>query len=125
MNIVNGLNVASAAVLGELDALVAGREDETKPTPTAYSNARRIVELAYSKAVLDKTMPAALPVPFVTTDDLGGIRLIWHTETKRLRANFGATADLRSYLYHATDSHHDVEPLDEDHLAERLAWLTK
>lgn len=119
----NTVNPVSTAIIRELDTLAAGKEDESRPTSVAYANARSTVEAAYGRTKSDKNLPVASPIPFVTTDDLGGIRILWHTDTKRLRANFGAADNLRSYLYYSTDVDHNVEPLDENHLAERLAWL--
>ena len=121
----------SEGVVTEIDALMAGREDETKPTQFAYSNARTVIESAYGRAFRQVKIPLALPEPLpspiATTDEVGGIRLLWREGTKQIRLNFGADADRRSYLYFEEDSangmDHGVEALDPDRLAERLAWL--
>lgn len=120
----NALNPVSTAVVREITALAAGKEDEARPTARAYASARNIVESAYGKARSEKNLLGVMPTPYVTTDDLGGIRLLWHTGTRKLRANFGAEDNLRSYLYFETELEHNIEPLDADHLAERLVWLT-
>jgi hypothetical protein len=116
-------------VIEEIDALRAGREDEVVPTEYAYKNARSIVESAYGEinnphSKKRRGVPEIFPKPLVTTDDVGGIRLSWRTEAAQVRANFGATPQLRSYVYFESDLEHDVEPLDPQHLARRLTWLT-
>jgi hypothetical protein len=116
-------------VVEAIDALQAGNEDEVRPTEFAYKNARSTIESAYgevdgSRAKKRRGVPAIFPKPLITTDDVGGIRLSWITENKQVRANFGARPELRSYVYFESGSEHDVEPLDPQHLAGRLAWLT-
>ena len=113
----------------EIDALRAGREDEIVPTEYAYKNARSIVESAYGEIYNPSSkkrrgVPKIFPKPSVTTDDVGGIRLSWRTEAGQVRANFGATPERRSYVYFESGLEHDVEPLDPQHLAGRLTWLT-
>lgn len=110
-------------VTGEIDALLAGREDEVTPTEYAYLRARSTVESTYGRIKAGQNVPEMVPVPSVTTDDVGGIRLAWQVGTKQVRANFGATLDLRSYLYYESGLEHNAEPLDPEHLAGRLAWL--
>jgi hypothetical protein len=128
----NPLTRLSEAVISEIDALMVGREDEAKPTEFAYSNARNLIESAYGKAFGQVKVPwsvqEVLPNPAATTDDMGGIRLLWHEGTKQIRLNFGADENRRSYLYFEEDLrqqgiNHGVELLDPDHLAERFAWL--
>jgi hypothetical protein len=128
----NPLTRLSEAVINEIDALMVGREDEAKPTEFAYSNARNLIESAYGKAFRQVKVPwsvqEVLPNPAATTDDMGGIRLLWHEGTKQIRLNFGANENRRSYLYFEEDLrqqgiNHGVQPLDPDHLAERFAWL--
>jgi hypothetical protein len=121
---------ANAPVVREIDAVRAGSEDEVVPTDFAYMSARSVVESAYGQ--LPKTLkdlkrqylPLLIPSPLVTTDDVGGIRLLWRAGNRQVRANFGARPDLRSYLYFESGLEHDMEPLDAQHLAGRLAWLT-
>jgi hypothetical protein len=125
----NALSRASGAIVGDIDALIAGKEDETKPTEFAYANARRVVESAYGKAFGKAKMPRGIfPKPLVTTDDAGGIRLLWHEGARQIRLNFGASDSRKTYLYFQVEAQHGidhgVEPLDEDNLATRLAWLT-
>jgi hypothetical protein len=128
----NPLARLSEAVISEIDALMVGREDEAKPTAFAYSNARNLIESAYGKAFGHVKVPwsvqEVLPNPAATTDDMGGIRLLWHEGTKEIRLNFGADENRRSYLYFEEDlrqqgNNHGVEALDSDHLAKRFAWL--
>jgi hypothetical protein len=116
-------------VIEEIDTLRAGREDEVVPTEYAYKNARSIIESTYGeisspRSKKRRSVPEIFPEPLVTTDDVGGIRLSWRTEAGQVRANFGATPELRSYVYFESGLEHDVEPLDPQHLAGRLTWLT-
>ena len=114
----------SDVIVHDIDELMAGKEDEEKPTQFAYAYARRVVESAYGKAKITGTLATIVPKPVATTDDAGGIRLLWNLGAKNVRLNFGAAQDRQSYLYYEAGQDHDVEPLDEDHLATRLAWLT-
>lgn len=132
IKIENPLTRMSEAVVSEIDALMAEKEDETKPTEFAYSNARTVIESGYGRtrgqAKAPWTVREVIPNPVATTDDMGGIRLLWHEGTKQIRLNFGADQNRKSYLYFEEDApgqviNHGVEPLDADHLAERLAWL--
>jgi hypothetical protein len=111
------------AIVHDIDELMAGKEDEVKPTAYAYAYARRVVLSAYGKAKIVGTLPTIVPKPLATTDDVGGIRLLWHLGAKNVRLNFGAEHDRQSYLYYEAGQDHGVEPLDEDHLVEKLAWL--
>ncbi len=115
----------SSAVVAEIDGLIAGHEDEIKPSDYAYSTARSLVESAYGQIKLRESVPEIVPEALVTTDDVGGIRLAWRLGPKQVRANFGANAQLRSYIYFESDVQHAVEQLDVQHLAGRLAWLTE
>lgn len=121
---VSQLASRSRPVLEAIDALLAGGEDEVVPTRFAYERARSVVEAAYGQVKTHKNVPTLIPRPLVTTDDVGGIRLSWRTSDRQVRANFGARPDLRSYIYFESALEHSVEPLDAQHLARRLAWLT-
>ena len=111
----------SSAVLAEID----GIEDEVKPTEYAYTRARSFVESAYSQIRMQENVPEIVPEASVTTDDVGGIRLAWRFGLKQVRANFGANANLRSYLYFESALEHHVEDLDLQRLDGGLDWLTK
>jgi hypothetical protein len=122
----------SSPVIGEIDALLAGREDEVVPTRYAYEIARSLIEAAYGEINSRRAkkrwgVPEIFPKALVTTDDVGGIRVSWRTDTGQVRANFGARPEpeLRSYVYFESGLEHDVEPLDVQHLAGRLTWLTR
>jgi hypothetical protein len=117
--------IGSSAVLTEIDALAAGVDDEVKPSEYAYGRARAFVEAAYGQALLPKSVPRTIPAPLVTTDDVGGVRLAWRLGPKQLRANFGANANLRNYLYFESGLEHHVEDLDVSRLAGGLDWLAK
>jgi hypothetical protein len=114
----------SDVIVHDIDELMAGKEDEAKPSNFAYTYARRVIESAYGKAKITGSVPTLLPKPLATTDDLGGIRLLWNLGAKNVRLNFGAAQDRQSYLYYEAGQVHGVEPLDEDHVVEKLAWLT-
>jgi hypothetical protein len=115
----------SSAVLAEIDGLAAGVEDEVKPSDYAYTRARSLVESAYGQVKLAGNVPEIVPQVSVTTDDVGGIRLAWRLGPKQIRANFGAAANLRSYLYFESVLEHYVKDLDVKHLAGGLDWLIK
>lgn len=129
-NVRKGIHIKNPAIhpsdviIHDIDELMAGKEDEEKPTEFAYSYARRVVESAYGKARITGTLATIVPKPVATTDDAGGIRLLWNLGTRNVRLNFGAAEDRQSYLYYEAGQDHGVEPLDEDRLAGRLAWLT-
>lgn len=119
----------SRGVISEIDALLAGSDDEVAPTRHAYERARSVVEAAYGevnrlRAKKRRGVPEIFPRPLVTTDDVGGIRLSWRLGTKQVRANFGAQPELQSYVYFESGVEHNAEDLDVEHLAGRLAWLT-
>ena len=115
----------ASIVISEIDALKAGVEGEEIPTDFAYQNARSIVESAYGQVRAKNTVPYTIPNPFVTTDEAGGIRVVWRCRDKHVRVNFGAIAELRSYLYFESRLEHAVEQLNAEHLARRIAWLTE
>jgi hypothetical protein len=117
-----GLN--PSPVVAEIDQLRQGVEDEVIPTDFAYFNARRTVESGYGQFKSYALAPKAVPRPFVTTDDVGGIRLAWRAGKKQLLANFGARPGLKSYLYFESPTEHASEVLDPANLAGRLSWLT-
>ena|SRR5215467_1038127 len=114
----------SDAIVHDIDELMAGREDETAPTEFAYSNARRVIESAYGKARITGKVSPLPPRPLATTDDLGGIRLLWNLGPRNIRLNFGAAPDRQSYLYYEAGLDHGVEPLNDENLVKRLDWLT-
>lgn len=118
--------LAPFAIINEIDALRAGKdEDEAVPTDFAYEAARAVVDSAYSLVETEGTIPRILPTPWATTDDAGGIRVIWNSGSKKLRANFGATPQLQTYLYHESETESDAEPLDPESLRSRIMWLTE
>lgn len=98
----------------ELRILHENRDDEwDTPTEFAY---------AFAKFVVNK-LNSQILVPFLTTDDRGGIRMIWRSNGRRVIANFGATPESRSYVYYESEIDHDTEPLGADRLTNRLRWL--
>lgn len=116
----------ASEIVAEIDRLKAGvEEDEVTPTDYAYKQARRTVEAAYAAIKPHGRIPTMLTEPWATTDDVGGIRLLWDLGSKKLRANFGAGPGLRTYLYHESLIEHDAEPLNVQTLTRRLKWLTE
>lgn len=115
----------ASEIVAEIDRLKAGVEDEVTPTDYAYEQARRTVEAAYAAIKPRRHIPTTLMEPWATTDDVGGIRLLWDVGSRKLRANFGAGPGLRTYLYHESPSEHDAEPLNIRTLTGRLKWLTE
>ncbi len=124
-NVVTSFARNSAAVVAEIDNLVAGREDEVKPSEYAYTRARSFVESAYGQVKLRENVPEVVPEASVTSDDMGGIRLAWRLGPKQVRANFGANDHLRSYIYFESNLEHHIEDLDVQRLAGGLDWLIK
>lgn len=100
-------------------------EDIGDPVPTdfAYWSSLRTVAAAYSSLRREHPRYSELPTPVGVVDSAGGVRLIWKTNAKQVKANFGGRADLRSYLYYESGQVYDVEPLDVPTLARRLGWL--
>jgi hypothetical protein len=99
----------------ELEVLLANEQgDWATPTLFAYTNARAILEKGVN-----------LPVALMTTDSEGGIRMAWRRGEKQVRVNFGAWAELKSYIYYASPQVHEVEKLDAANLLKRLDWLTR
>ena len=98
----------SDLIIHDIDELMAGKEDEEKPTQFAYAYARRVVESAYGKAKITGTLATIVPKPVATTDDAGGIRLLWNLGAKNVRLNFGAAQDRQSYLYYEAGQDHDT-----------------
>ena len=100
--------------------------DEGYPVPTdfAYRKAQAIVGGAYARLrMAAPNIYGAAPGPEISADDMGGVRVSWRSSRKKLRANFGANQDLKSYLYFEEGDLHGVERLNEGTLRERLRWL--
>jgi hypothetical protein len=97
--------------------------DELVPTDYAYWNALKIVAGAYQSLRCEHPRYANLEQPAGVVDSSGGVRLIWRTDSKQVKANFGARPDLKSYLYYESGQVYDVETLDIPTLARRLGWL--
>jgi hypothetical protein len=122
INVQFHLGLNPSLVVAEIDQLRRGVEDEVIPSGFAHFNARQTVESGYGQFksyALAKTVPR----PFVTTDDVGGIRLVWRSGKKQVLANFGARSGLKSYLYFESPTEHGSEALDPGNLAGRLSWL--
>jgi hypothetical protein len=116
----------SSQIIGEIDRLKVGAEDdEAIPTDFAYQNAHAVILSAYAQADPGRTVPRFNPIPWATTDDVGGIRVLWDFGTRKLRANFGASPQLKTYLYFASESESDSEALNAESLKSRLKWLTE
>jgi len=115
--------VGSSEAISQIDALMGGVEDETVPTRFAYMAARAAIGFAYSPRRLG--VPYIVPKLWATTDDVGGIRLLWTFRSKRLIANFGARAELRTYIYYESRKEHGGDTLDGESLRRRLDWLTQ
>ena len=115
----------SSQLIAEIEELKAGKPDEVIPTDFAYKTACAVIQSAYALAQLGRNVPRVMPEPWVTTDDAGGIRVLWNSGSRKLRANFGARPELQTYLYFESDVDHDAEPLDAKSLKSRLSWLTE
>jgi hypothetical protein len=111
-----------------IDKLLSPNEDDgdTKATNHAYQSARAVIESAYGRLFSGKEPQAKqLPVPIVTTDERGGVRLSWQRGDRHVRTSFAAAEGLRSYLYFESPTEHDVETLQPDTLSSRLDWMLK
>jgi hypothetical protein len=119
-------NRVSSQIIAEIDQMKAGAEDdETIPTDFAYQNAHAIIQSAYAQADPGRTVPRFNPIPWATTDDVGGIRVLWDFSGRKLRANFGASPALKTYLYFESARESDSEALNAESLSRRLKWLTE
>jgi hypothetical protein len=111
-----------------IDKLMSPGEDDGDPAATehAYQTARAVVESAYGLLFDGKEQRAKqLPIPTVTTDERGGVRLSWQRGDKYVRTSFAAAQGLRSYLYFESPIEHDVEALQPYTLSTRLDWILK
>lgn len=98
-------------------------EDDPHPTEFSYWAASRVVAAAYQILKLEDPRSVELVKPTAVVDDTGGVRLIWRTHSKLVKANFGGRSDLKSYLYYESGQLYDIETLDAPTLARRLRWL--
>lgn len=100
-------------------------EDAGEPLPTeyAYWNALKTVAAAYNSLRNGHPRYSFLVQPTAVVDSSGGVRLIWRTDAKQVKANFGGQPSLKSYLYYESGQVYDVETLDAPTLAQRLGWL--
>jgi hypothetical protein len=125
-----------ATILIAIDELISPDEDSGDPPATehAYRNARAVVEAGYghlarhsSRTAVGNGTPArdvrSLPVPIVTTDERGGVRLSWQHGDRHVRVNFAAAEGLRSYLYFESPAEHEVQTLQPYNLSNRLNWM--
>jgi hypothetical protein len=97
--------------------------DEEQASSFAYENALHILAKAYAVLKLSSADYYGLPRPILTTDDQGGLRTRWVNKTREVRANFGASALRKSYLYFEEREVYGVEQLSPDLIARRLQWL--
>jgi hypothetical protein len=100
-------------------------EDQDDPIPTelAYWNSLKTIGSAYNILSAEHPRAAQLTNPTAVVDNSGGVRLIWKTPSKQVKANFAARPDLKSYIYYESGQVYDTEPLDANNLARRLGWL--
>ncbi len=115
-----------AIILVAIDKLMSPDEDGGDPPATehAYRNTRAVVESAYGLLLGSKEPQAqGPPIPIVTTDERGGVRLSWQSGDRHVRTNFAAAEGLRSYLYFESPAEHDVQALQPYTLSGRLAWM--
>jgi hypothetical protein len=111
-----------------IDKLLSPNEDDGDPAATehAYQSARAVVESAYGRLLAGEgSQVKKLPVPIVTTDERGGVRLSWQRGDRHVRTSFAAAEGLRSYLYFESPAEHDVEPLQPSVLSARLHWMLR
>ena len=109
-----------------IDKLLSPNEDDGDPAATeyAYQSARAVIESAYGRLLAgEESRAKKLPVPIVTTDERGGVRLSWQRDDRHVRTSFAAAEGLRSYLYFESPAEHDVEPLQPSALSARLDWM--
>ena len=115
-----------AVILSAIDRLMAPEEDSGDPPATehAYRNTRAVLESTYGLLLARKGPPTlGLPLPLVTTDERGGIRLSWQSRDRHVRTNFAAAEGLRSYLYFESPAEHDVQALQPYTLSDKLSWM--
>jgi len=113
----------------ELDSLFA--EDDTEVAPTSYAHllARLNLVSAYNSIfVVSRTEGEArpsvyLPPPVVSTDDVGGIIVVWSHSDKSVIANFGARPERKSFVYSSYRGEREAIPMNELNLRNKLIWL--
>ena len=114
--VMKALTSQSPSLERELQILRENRnEDWDTPTDFAYSFATHIAE----------QFKVRIPIPFLATDDRGGIRMIWRMGGKQVIANFGATPEARSYIYSESDAEYGTEDLTYGNLSNRIRWITE
>ena len=111
-----------AAVKAFAELKTSYQDDWEPPTDHAYWQAFNLVVGAYFQ-VASQHPGCALPIPFVSTDDSGGVRIAWRFQTKQVRVNVGGRPGLRSYIYFQSSSGHDIDAPLATTLADRLYWL--
>jgi hypothetical protein len=117
-----------ARILTALDGLMLLNADDrdVPATEHAYQSARAVVESAYGRLLAGEGLPADnMPIPTVTTDDRGGIKLSWENNDRHVRTNFAAARNMRSYLYFESPAEHAVEALQPSVLSNRLQWMLR
>ena len=113
-------------ILSKIDKLFVGEEEDEDVVATeyAYRAASSVVESAYGRLRAEK-VAANIPVPIITTDDRGGIRLSWQAGDKHVRTAFAPSPGQRSYLYFESPAEHDVIDLQPSNLSGKLDWMLK
>ena len=114
--VLKALTSQSPSLERELQSLRENRNgDWDTPTDFAYSFATHITQ----------QFKVRIPLPFLTTDDCGGIRMIWHLGGKQVIANFGATPEARSYIYSESEAEYGTQDLTYANLSSRIQWMNE
>ena len=119
-------NVQTFRVEKQLDSLITSESVEVPPTSYAQIIAKLNVVTAYN-LIFATREPAgnlpAIPIPLATTDDAGGVIMVWRVGDKSVIANFGAGANRRSFIYSSQHEHREALDMNELTLRDKLLWL--
>ena len=95
-------------------------EDFLKPTESNFTEVLRLIRSLYSNT--DKG--DLYPIPQVSADGDGGIRIRWVKDAKEIRLKYNDGLGKKSYIYHQQNDDYDVEyEVDSENLKKWLDWL--
>jgi hypothetical protein len=107
--------------------LIMDVENWEAPTGYALLNVIKIAPRSYYSVLTNHPDQYDLiPVPTLSTDESGGIRVRWMVNgatPRQLRVNFGSKSQRRSYIYYESGTEHGIRDLDVANLSERIHWL--
>lgn len=95
-------------------------EDFLKPTESNFTEVLRLIRSLYSKA----SKSDLYPIPHVSADGDGGVRLRWVNGSKEIRLKYNDGSRKKSYIYHQQNDDYDIEyEVNSENLKKWLDWL--